>query len=67
MCLLFFKVYPNPSYGSFTVEGQGQLVVTNALGQTILTREVDGQTTIGIPQGLYFAKLGGSVKKVVVE
>ena len=62
-----FKVYPNPSCGRITVEGKGQLVVTNALGQIFLTREIDGQTTIGIPQGLYFAKLGDSVKKIVVE
>ena len=62
-----FRLYPNPSCGSITVEGQGQLVVTNALGQTILTRVIDGPTTIEIPQGLYFAKLGDVVKKAVVE
>ena len=62
-----FKVYPNPSCGSITVEGQGQLVVTNALGQTIMTRLIDGPSTIEIPQGLYFAKLGDAVKKIVVE
>lgn len=62
-----FKLYPNPSCGSITVEGKGQLIITNALGQILLTREIDGQTTIEIPQGLYFAKLGDSVKKVVVE
>ena len=62
-----FKLYPNPSCGSITIEGKGQLVVTNTLGQTILTREIDGPTTIEIPQGLYFAKLGDVVKKVVVE
>ena len=62
-----FKVYPNPSCGSITVEGKGQLVVTNALGQVVLTREIDGQTTIEIPQGLYIAKLGDAVMKIVVE
>lgn len=62
-----FKLYPNPSCGSITVEGQGQLIITNALGQILLTREIDGQTTIEIPQGLYFAKLGDSVRKIVVE
>ena len=33
-----------------------------ALGQTIMTRSIDGPTTIEIPQGLYFAKLGMSLK-----
>ena len=62
-----FMLYPNPSCGSITVEGKGLLIITNALGQSVLTREIDGQTTIEIPTGLYFAKLGNSVKKIVVE
>lgn len=61
------KIYPNPSDGCFTVEGIGHFTVTNALGQTILTQEIDGQTTINLPRGLYFARMGNVVRKIVVE
>ena len=51
----------------YTVEGSGKMIVTNTLGQTILTREIDGKATIELPRGLYFVKLGGAARKVVVE
>jgi len=60
-------VYPNPAKDRFIVEGSGSMTITNALGQTLLTREIDGKTTIELPQGLYFVKLGGAMRKVVVE
>ena len=61
------RVYPNPAKGRFTVEGSGTMTVMNTLGQTILTQEIDGKTTIELPQGLYFVKLGETMRKVVVE
>ena len=62
-----FNVYPNPAQGRFTVEGTGRLTITNALGQTILAQEIDGKMTVELPKGLYFAKMGNTVRKVVVE
>ena len=62
-----FKVYPNPAKDRVTIEGRGTLTVTNTLGQTILTREIDGKTTIELPRGMYFMKLGGTTRKIVVE
>ena len=62
-----FKVYPNPANGSVTVMGTGRLVITNTLGQTILIREIDGQTTMELPRGLYFVRTGGTTRKVIVE
>ena len=62
-----FKVYPNPAKGAFTVEGTGTMTVTNVLGQTVLTREIDGMESIGLPQGMYFVKLNGQTRKIVVE
>ena len=62
-----FKVYPVPSQGSIIVEGTGSLVVSNVVGQIILTQEIDGQVTLDLPKGLYFAKMGNKVKKIVVE
>ena len=62
-----FKVYPNPAKDSFIVEGSGTMTITNALGQTIMTREIDGKATIELPQGMYFVKLGDATRKVVFE
>ncbi len=62
-----FMVYPNPVKDRFTVEGTGVMTVTNTLGQTILTREIEGKTIVELPQGMYFVKLGGVTRKVVVE
>ena len=65
------KVYPNPSEGAVTVEGTGRLIVVNALGQQVLTCDIDGQTTLTLPSGLYFVRMEGekgvSVNKVVVK
>lgn len=62
-----FGIYPNPSKGRFTIEGSGTMTVTNTLGQTILTQEIDGKTTVELPQGMYFVKLGEATRKIVVE
>ena len=62
-----FRIYPNPAKDRVTVEGTGLMTITNALGQTILTKEIDGKTTIDLPQGMYFVKLGNETQKIVVE
>ena len=51
----------------FTVEGTGTMTITNVLGQTVHTREIDGKTTMELPQGIYFVKLNGATRKIVVE
>ena len=61
------KIYPNPSNGAFTVEGTGNLRITNLLGQEILTKEITGPTTIELPTGVYFLRLNGVTRKIVVE
>ncbi len=61
------RVYPNPSNGVFNIEGEGTLHIVNVLGQEVMSKEIDGKTTIELPQGLYFVKLGGVTRKVVVE
>ena len=62
-----FRIYPNPAKDRVTVEGSGTLTVTNTLGQTILTKEIDGKTIIELPQGMYFMKLNDVTRKIVVE
>ena len=62
-----FEVWPNPAQGRFTVEGSGVMTITNTLGQTVLTRKIDGKETFELPQGLYIVKLGNASQKVIVE
>ena len=60
-------VYPNPAKGCVTVEGKGLLKVMNLWGQKILSREIDGRTIVSLPPGIWFVRLGGITRKVVVE
>lgn len=62
-----FKVYPNPAKGYIIIEGTGNMTITNALGQTILTKEIKGKEKLVLPQGMYFVTLGGETRKIVVE
>ncbi len=62
-----FKVYPNPAKRYVIIEGAGAMTVTNALGQTILTKEIKGKEKVELPQGMYFVTLGGETRKIVVE
>ncbi|MBO7616763.1 MAG: S8 family peptidase [Bacteroidales bacterium] len=62
-----FKIYPNPANGCVTVEGTGLIVITNLLGQTILTKEIKDKGKVELPKGLYFVKMGGETQKIVVE
>ena len=62
-----FTVYPNPVKDCVTIEGTGKAIITNALGQTILTKEIDGKETIELPRWMYFVKMNGVTRKIVVE
>ena len=64
---LVFTIYPNPAQGRFTVEGAGRMTVSNLLGQVLLIKEIDGQTTVALPRGMYFVRLNGVTQKIVVE
>ena len=61
------KVYPNPSNGTVIAEGNGRLTVMNTLGQVVKDLELDGQTTMELPRGVFFVRINGTTKKVVVE
>ena len=62
-----FKVYPNPTKDYVIVEGTGVLTITNAIGQTVITKEIAGKEKLELPQGLYFVKMGNETRKIVVE
>jgi len=60
-------VYPNPAKGTFAVEGTGRMMITNVLGQTVLARKISGKESVELPRGLYFVKLNGTTRRIVVE
>ena len=62
-----FELWPNPAQGRFLVEGKGNMTITNMLGQVVFTKKIDGEENIGLPQGMYFVRLGGATRKVVVK
>ncbi len=61
------SIYPNPSHGTFTVKGEGILTIINMLGQTIFQQRIEGESPIRLPAGIYIAKLGSSIQKIVVK
>ena len=61
------RVYPNPAKDCFTVEGRGMMRITNVLGQEIMAKEIDGKEITVLPKGLYFVKLNGATRKIVME
>ena len=71
------KVYPNPTQGEFTLEGEGlsHVRIVNAFGQTVYNADLEGdQVRIDLSamgKGIYMmhidAEGGQTVKKVVVE
>jgi hypothetical protein len=64
-----FSVYPNPTNGTFTVEGAKTLTIINAIGQVVARSNNDnGKHQFTLASGIYFVKSDeGIVKKVVVE
>ena len=65
------SVYPNPCQGTAVIEGTGTLCVMNALGQRVLSRDIEDRTTLELPTGLYFISLenekGIFVNKLIVK
>ena len=64
-----FKIFPNPTNGSFTVEGTPTVTVYNILGQTVTTNHSENGThTFTLRPGIYTVRNSdGLVRKVVVE
>ncbi|MBO7082750.1 MAG: T9SS type A sorting domain-containing protein [Bacteroidales bacterium] len=65
------SIYPNPTQGPVTIEGTGQVTVSNAIGQTVLTQWMDGKETFNLPKGFYLIRMEKdgivSVEKLIVE
>lgn len=74
---LEFKLYPNPTSGQITIalEGMQKVVIYNALGQTMLTKEASSDVMqldlSGFEDGLYWVKVmaqkGTAVRSFVIS
>ena len=62
-----FAVYPNPSYGKITVEGNGNLIIHNIFGQIVLTKEIVGKETINLDNGFYLITINGKTIKIIIN
>ena len=60
-------IYPNPSNGQVTIEGTGHVAVMNTIGQILQEFDLEGQATIELPKGMFFVRMNGITRKVVVE
>ena len=62
------SIYPNPSSGNVTIEGDGIVTITNMLGQIILRKEIIDNETITLEKGVYFVKINdGNAEKLIVK
>ena len=68
---LHFSIYPNPSDGPFTVEGEGILSIVNVLGQRIIHEAIHGTTAFQLPRGIYAIQLTNgnatTTKQLVIQ
>lgn len=61
------KLYPNPSNGQFTIEGEGHATIFNMLGQKVKEMEVNGKQEVSLERGIYVVRMNESTLKVVVK
>lgn len=64
-----FSIYPNPNNGTFTVQGTGNLTITNILGQTIAKSHANNEShSFKLAPGIYFIRNDeGIVQKIIVQ
>lgn len=61
------KLFPNPSNGQFTIEGDGHAVIFNTFGQKVKEVEVNGKQELNLEKGIYLVRLNESAMKIVVK
>ncbi len=65
------SIYPNPAHDKVTIEGKGEIKITNSLGQVV--KEIEDNNTYRIlnikdfEKGVYYIKVGNTTQKLVVE
>ncbi len=65
------SIYPNPAKESVTIEGKGEITITNSLGQIVKEiKDNNVYRTLNIKdfeRGVYYIKVGNTTQKLVVE
>lgn len=63
------SIYPNPTNGTFTVQGAKTLTIYNTMGQVVARSDNnEGKHSLSLAPGVYFIKSDeGTTQKVVVE
>lgn len=62
------RIYPNPATDVLNVEGNGNIEVSNILGQVVMTDFVEGHTQLNVANlnnGVYFVRVNGQSMKFV--
>ncbi len=64
----YFAISPNPATSNLRVAGEGQVVITNIVGQVVMTDMVNGSADLNISDlesGVYVISLNGVSKKFI--
>ena len=62
------SIYPNPSTGIVSIEGDGVVSITNISGQEVLSKEIIGKEMIMLDKGIYFIRFNDRMtQKLIVK
>ena len=63
-----FSIYPNPATDILTIEGEGLAEVYNALGQLVISENVNGNAQLNVSNletGVYFVRMNGGSQRFI--
>ena len=61
-----FKIYPNPSSGIINIQPKSMVYISNILGEVIFTGESSQIDLSEYGAGIYFIRVGSTIKKLVL-
>lgn len=63
-----FTIFPNPVTSNLNVKGEGTVEIINAIGQVVLTDNVNGNAILNVSNldnGIYFVRMNGATQKFI--